>query len=266
MIINPVGTASADWNLLKKPLRLWGIESIKNLKVGTNQQIYLATNTFNMSFVVRVVSFTPEREALWRSLSQYQLPHLGQIIGYQKWESCLLILEKHYSGRVLTDCIHNVGCFECNDIILAGVQMVKDLSVLYQREEILHLDIKPDNIMIDAFGNATLLDFGASLSGILKLDLMKIDQYGTPSYTAPERLMAPNKMGALTDLHSLSKTLKVWLSSQNHSHYELWQELTKWEEKGMQMLRESALKSDKAESDAHHYEAYINDLLGQIST
>lgn len=177
-----------------------------------------------------------------------------------------MILEKHYEGRILTECMHDVGCFGCNDIILAGVQMTKDLSVLYQREEILHLDIKPDNIMIDMFGNATLLDFGASLSGISKLNLMKIDQYGTQSYTAPERLIAPNKMGALTDLHSLSKTLKVWLSAQNHSNYKLWQQLTLWEEKGMQRLHESGFKSDQTKSDAHHYDSYINALLGLIAT
>lgn len=245
---------------MKKPLAHWGIEFISKIRQTSGHQIYYAKNGFGLSFVVRVVSYTPQREALWQSLCHYHLPHVGQIISCQKWESCLLVLERHYEGRTLTEQLEVSISFSLSDILLSGIQLAKDLSVLYNQEKILHLDIKPDNLMVDAFGNVTLLDFGAALQGIDGLNLMKVNQYGTMRYVSPERLISPNNTGPLSDLHSLAKTLKHWMVKQGISNYPLWQTLTEWEEKGFEAASQAPVKLEGVPLENNYYAAFIQTL------
>jgi len=53
-------------------------------------------------------------------------------------------------------------------------------------KNIIHCDIKPENIMIDENNNVTLIDFG--LSKIYSKKLLEFS-CGTPAYMAPECLM-----------------------------------------------------------------------------
>lgn len=62
----------------------------------------------------------------------------------------------------------------------------------FHRLEILHQDLRPDNIMIDATGTVKIIDFGsAHVAGLMEIisPLERIDLLGTAQYTAPEYLL-----------------------------------------------------------------------------
>jgi serine/threonine protein kinase len=62
-------------------------------------------------------------------------------------------------------------------------QIAKGLQA-FHRMEMLHQDLRPDNIMIDRTGTAKIIDFGStSISGI---DDDALEILGTAQYTAPE--------------------------------------------------------------------------------
>lgn len=68
------------------------------------------------------------------------------------------------------------------------VQIVKGLRA-FHRLEMLHQDLRPDNIMIDRFGRVKIIDFGsASVAGILEMNaaVARSTILGTAQYTAPE--------------------------------------------------------------------------------
>ncbi len=83
-------------------------------------------------------------------------------------------------------------------------QIARGLQALH-RMEILHQDIKPDNIMIDNTGTVKIIDFGAArVAGIVEADLAAEQDsiLGTALYTAPEYFMG--EVGtAGSDLYSL---------------------------------------------------------------
>lgn len=83
-------------------------------------------------------------------------------------------------------------------------QIAKGLQALH-RMEILHQDLKPDNIMIDSSGTVKIIDFGAArVAGIVEADLAleQDDILGTALYTAPEYFMG--EVGTTcSDLYSL---------------------------------------------------------------
>ncbi len=62
----------------------------------------------------------------------------------------------------------------------------------FHRLEMLHQDIKPENIMIDANGKVTVIDFGSTkIAGIAEITtpIERINLLGTMNYTAPEYLL-----------------------------------------------------------------------------
>ena len=74
----------------------------------------------------------------------------------------------------------------------------------------LHRDIKPANILLDANGNPTLIDFGASRAAMMGKDgagrSQAMTAIFTPGYAAAEQ-MTSAKQGPWTDIYGLSATL-----------------------------------------------------------
>lgn len=66
-------------------------------------------------------------------------------------------------------------------------QIVSGLRALH-RKAILHQDLRPENILVDAAGKVTIIDFGAArVAGIGELDgIVHTDVLGTEQYSAPE--------------------------------------------------------------------------------
>jgi len=70
-------------------------------------------------------------------------------------------------------------------------QIAKGLRA-FHRMEMLHQDLRPDNIMIDTDGTVKIIDFGSTMvAGIMEIDspLERQHLLGTFQYTAPEYLL-----------------------------------------------------------------------------
>jgi len=73
---------------------------------------------------------------------------------------------------------------------------------------ILHRDIKPGNILIDAKGEPHLTDFGlARLTETESTVTRTIETLGTPSYMAPEQALGSSELTAGTDVYGLGAVL-----------------------------------------------------------
>ena len=76
----------------------------------------------------------------------------------------------------------------------------------FQRLEVVHRDLKPDNIMIDEYGQIKLIDYGTVLVGSLSENADTLPEsvpQGSVNYIAPETL-ASLKSDYLSDLFSLA--------------------------------------------------------------
>src|SRR5213083_1798247 len=90
-------------------------------------------------------------------------------------------------------------------------------TVSYAHEHgILHRDIKPGNILLDAKGEPHLTDFGlARLVESESTVTRTLEVLGTPSYMAPEQAVGNNAaIGSVTDVYGLGAVLYQLLTGQ----------------------------------------------------
>jgi len=78
-------------------------------------------------------------------------------------------------------------------------------------QRVLHRDIKPDNILMDAKGWVKLSDFG--ISAVMDKDGWCYAKSGTRGYAAPELYLPGHKHGVMSDWYSLGATMHEFLTA-----------------------------------------------------
>ncbi|MCM8533088.1 MAG: serine/threonine protein kinase [Lentisphaeraceae bacterium] len=135
---------------------------------------------------------------------------------------------KLISGSPLNELSQNKTHEEVVDIL---IKICEAISYAHSRS-IIHQDLKPDNIMIDSFGEVIIIDWGlaeiddSSISGensILDKELQKLKLYtipdefkklrGTPGFIAPERYEG-SEGSRLSDIYSIGALLYSMVSGE----------------------------------------------------
>lgn len=117
------------------------------------------------------------------------------------------VMQLYRHGSV-ADVLRNGGALDDDESWLLLVDLLRALKVAH-RAGILHLDIKPANIMRDGRGGYRLLDFGISQASQVGKGSARTIGAGSVGYQAPEqRRLELDKLDTRSDLWSLGAT--VW--------------------------------------------------------
>ena len=90
-----------------------------------------------------------------------------------------------------------------------AIRLTRAVAALH-RLEVIHRDIKPDNVMLTADGGLKLIDLGVARLPRVE-DFLGDEIPGTPGFMAPEQFDG-NAGDALTDQFALGVTLFVWFT------------------------------------------------------
>ncbi|HEY9071973.1 MAG TPA: protein kinase [Candidatus Ozemobacteraceae bacterium] len=84
------------------------------------------------------------------------------------------------------------------------VTILETIHYCHQRH-VIHLDLKPSNIMLDQHGTIRIIDFGIAVSGIKP----RSDEFalGTALYMAPEQFTGSHELSPATDIYALGVIL-----------------------------------------------------------
>jgi serine/threonine protein kinase len=94
-------------------------------------------------------------------LSQLQHPNIAKVSEIFEANNTVYIVMQYIRGESLLDRINQLKKIPVNDAIKYILQICDALEEVH-RNKILHLDIKPGNILLDKQDNAKLIDFGVS--------------------------------------------------------------------------------------------------------
>ncbi|MGK5683443.1 serine/threonine-protein kinase [Actinoplanes sp. URMC 104] len=115
------------------------------------------------------------------------------------------IVMEYVPSRSLYDVIRAEGSLPPRRVAAIGLDLLAALTAAWEAD-VLHLDVKPSNVLIAADGRVVLTDFGpaGSRAGVAALAQAGII-LGSPQYVAPERLFGISD--ERSDLWSLGATL-----------------------------------------------------------
>lgn len=118
---------------------------------------------------------------------------------------CFLVLDYYAAGSLL-DTEYFMGTPIDEDIL---IRIISDLLIALNaahQASILHLDIKPANVLRDGAGGYILTDFGISQGALVSSQIMETG-LGSPGYQAPEQRERNSRwIGPRTDLYGVGST------------------------------------------------------------
>ncbi|QWD94519.1 protein kinase [Polynucleobacter sp. MG-Unter2-18] len=136
--------------------------------------------------VESLIGFETELTIL-RSLKS---PYVPKYLGSGNMATRPYIAMERVTGRPLEDFIKEGKVFTIDEVVKIGADLAQAVQSLHAQDAI-HLDIKPDNILIDDHGKITLIDFGLShharFPDLLAEEMRK--GVGSAPYIAPEQVI-----------------------------------------------------------------------------
>jgi len=113
-------------------------------------------------------------------------------------------------GYTMGDLLRRKGHVSEEDTLIVAESVAVAMDYAWSHYQVVHCDIKPDNIMVDADGTVKVTDLGLCRS----LTLVKSEHkgsaeeiLGTPAYMSPEQVYGSEKLDCRSDIYELGATM-----------------------------------------------------------
>ncbi len=121
--------------------------------------------------------------------------------------SCYIVQE-FIDGYSVGDWVRRKGHLSEEDTLLVAGYIADALAYAWETAGVIHCDIKPDNILIDADGSPKVTDLGlARTISAMTDDRISNEVMGTPAYMSPEQIQGLPDLDCRTDIYSLGAML-----------------------------------------------------------
>ncbi|MBX9690324.1 MAG: serine/threonine protein kinase, partial [Candidatus Obscuribacterales bacterium] len=199
------------------------IEIVRQLAFGGLSAIYLAQQN-NKNIVVIKEAVVPSnadeetrkkaaehffREA--RFLMTLDNPKIAKVLGHFSDLGRDYLMMQYIPGQDLRQLVKQQGAQPELKVVDWGLEIVEILKYLHgQTPPVIHRDLTPDNLVLNAEGELVLIDFGAANQFVGTATGTLV---GKQSYIAPEQLRG--KAACSSDIYSLGGTLYWLLTGQD---------------------------------------------------
>jgi len=222
-------------------MKLDGYRIVREIHTSVTVQVYLAEDIASGETVVvktPSVNFEDDPAYIDRFMHEEWVgrrinnAHVFKIHQLKRDRSSLYYVTEFLEGSPLSQWMLDHPEMDLSEVRRIAEQIVKGLRG-FHRKEMVHQDLKPENIMIDLDNNVKIIDFGCVQVAGLKEIYTPIEDnsiQGTANYIAPE-LFDGFEATPKSDMYSLGITIYTMLShghfpygqlekAQKHKHYD----------------------------------------------
>lgn len=176
---------------------------------GGLSTVYLGKDRTNGDAVAVKISEKSKEGALKAALNESQLllrlknPGIPRFVDYfEENQRCFMVTE-YMEGSTVSAGMELTAVY-------TGMQLLMILRYLHTLDRpVLHLDIKPGNVLLSLKGKVSLVDFGSAV----REGTGSFVKSGTPGYCAPEQLLG-KEMDARTDIYGWGMLMRFMLSEE----------------------------------------------------
>jgi eukaryotic-like serine/threonine-protein kinase len=214
-------SAEGDGKKTKKITQLGDFKLEKKLGQGGMGTVYLATQT-SLDRKVALKTLSPEfakkpdfvqrflREA--RSMARLQHPNVVQVYAADSVSGVNYAAIEFIDGRSMQNWMNDLKQLNVGDAIHVVLVCADALKHAHD-QNMIHRDIKPDNILVTSKGVVKVADFG--LAKALDEDVSMTQSgtgLGTPLYMAPEQARNAKHVDKRSDIYALGSTLYYFVT------------------------------------------------------
>jgi serine/threonine protein phosphatase PrpC len=186
-------------SILEPPAELDGYQLVRQIHVNERSHVYLATDRDSgarVALKIPAQSLRQEPSLLRRFMMEEWIarrvssPHLLKAHVSARRRSCLYVVTEYVEGGSLRQWMYDHPKPDLEAVRNIIEQLVRGLRALH-RKEMIHCDVRPENILIDRDGTVKIIDFGSvRVTGLEEAAGKPISHavLGTVQYTAPEWL------------------------------------------------------------------------------
>lgn len=143
-----------------------------------------------------------------QSAARLKHPGIVQVYDARAEHGLYYFVMEYVEGYTAGEWLRRKGVLSEKDVLLLADCVAEALEYAWKKEQIVHCDIKPDNIMIDADGTVKVADLGLSRS----INAMRAvdsagEVLGTPAYISPEQSRGDKAIDFRADIYSLGATM-----------------------------------------------------------
>lgn len=189
----------------------------RQLGVGSIGAVYFATQiSLDRNVALKVLSkeYSDQKgtdaflkEA--RAAAKLSHPNLVQSFGVGEEEGIRFMAMNFIEGETVKDKLKREGQIEVDEALHIVQQVAEGLFFAWSESELIHRDVKPENIMLTKEGAVKLTDLGLAISESEWHENMEIS--GSPSYMSPEQFTG-EKIDTRSDIYSLGISLYQMVS------------------------------------------------------
>lgn len=185
---------------LEKGMKINGFEIVSLLVSTVKIQLYLAKNmTTGELAALKTPSVNFEDDAQYLQYFMYeqwvgqriQSPNVVKIHKSNAQDIFLAYAMEYIKGQTLRQWMDDNPSPDMGVVLSIIKQIINGIRA-FHRQEMLHCDLKPENIMLNTIGQVKLIDFGAArIAGVAELlnPINTLNNQGTQGYTAPEVIL-----------------------------------------------------------------------------
>jgi serine/threonine-protein kinase len=175
--------------------------------------VYLAQDTW---LDKKVAIKVPHRQQLLdfgellhepRLLGSLNHPNIVSVLTAEKQEGVFFIVMEYVAGETLETIIMREGAIELKRALDFAVQIANAVDYAH-RQNVIHRDLRPGNVLVSEQGLVKVADFGTSR--VLEIAAHGTTVIGSPPYMAPEQFHG--KAVFASDLYSLGITMYQMLT------------------------------------------------------
>ena len=145
-----------------------------------------------------------------RVLARFNHPDIVRVLDlFEEGGTAYMVME-HLEGETLQDRLNREGALPVAEVGAIALRVAQALKLVHDAG-LLHRDIKPDNIFLEASGRIVLIDFGSART-FESGKTMQHTRMVTPGYAPMEQYGSAMKFGPYTDIYALGATLYHALS------------------------------------------------------
>lgn len=176
-----------------------GYKIIRKLHGSSRSHVYLALDDNDKQIVIKTPSVDLQNNPAYleRFLMEEWIArrinsaHVLKAYAQTKQRHFIYIITEYIDGQTLSQWMRDNPKPTLETVRGIIEQIAKGLRA-FHRLEMLHQDLRPDNIMIDPQGTVKIIDFGSTkVAGVAEISTVLQQQniLGTAQYTAPEYLL-----------------------------------------------------------------------------